>query len=795
MHRPNFDELGPKYTQSRDAIKDVWGERTPYKGFGAWKSRVDYNMVDDVDEWYPSACVSCSIGCGCDIGVKYKKDAEGISKPIVVGVRGRENDRVNKGRLGPKGMYAWHSLRSKDRLTHPLIRNKEGVLEKATWEEAMSLIVEKTKDIQKRLTSHGIAFYTSGQLFLEEYLTLAVVGKGGLGTLHMDGNTRLCTATAAAAMRESFGSDGQPSSYSDIDECDALFLVGHNPAATGTVLWARMLDRMEHTDPPKLVVIDPRVTAVAERADVHLQPRVGTNLAVLNGLQRLIIKSGLYDQAYIDRSVCDFENLKSVVDVYTPEYVERVSGVSVDQLEQAAEILGKSERLLSTALQGVYQSNQATASACAINNIALMRGMIGKPGAGVFQMNGQPTAQNNRETGCDGEYPCFRNYQNEDHMNSLAEAWNIDLAQLPHHAQPTHVNDLLNYMEDGSIEMLWISGTNPAVSLPELERIRRILTMPSMFVIAQDIFPNETTELADVVLPAAGWSEKNGCYTNVDRTVHFSAKAVDPPGEAKSDFAIWVDFAQRMEFKDKDGKPLVWWKTAEEAFELWRRMSENTICDYSGLTWGKLKGSAGIQWPCNELTSPNGTERLYIDGVFPTTLEKAQTWTSDLETGTPLSKEQFKELAPNGRAIFKASHFHASDEMPNARFPFSLTTGRRVYHFHTRTRTSRSKPLHDAAPGPYVQISREDATQLGVEEGDDLIVRSRCGEVQIEAKIGEIDVGQVFIPFHFGQYDADDVSSGRNQAANELTRSAWDTISKQPLLKSGAVSLEKAAVG
>lgn len=250
-----------------------------------------------------------------------------------------------------------------------------------------------------------------------------------------------------------------------------------------------MLDRLAHDDPPKLVVMDPRMTSVGEKATVHLKPKVGTNLAVLNGLQRLIVENGWYDAEYIKRSVVGFEKVKEVCRVYTPEYVEKISGVAPDQLEAAARILGQSQRLLSTALQGVYQSNQATASACAINNIALMRGMIGKPGAGVFQMNGQPTAQNNRETGCDGEYPAFRNFQNQDHMQSLADAWNIDVDKLPHHNQPTHINDLLNYMEDGSIEMLWISGTNPAVSLPELERIRRILTMPGMFVVAQDIFP------------------------------------------------------------------------------------------------------------------------------------------------------------------------------------------------------------------------------------------------------------------------------------------------------------------
>lgn len=219
-----------------------------------------------------------------------------------------------------QGMYTWQSTQSNDRLTHPLIRQKDGSFRKASWDEAMTLIVENTKDVQKRLSSHGIAFYTSGQLFLEEYLTLAVIGKAGLGTLHMDGNTRLCTATAAASMRESFGADGQPGSYSDVDVCDCLFLVGHNPgetslyrhslqslttlppAATGTVLWMRMLDRLaDKENAPKLVVIDPRRTSVGAAATVLLQPKIGTNLAVLNGIQHLLIESGQYDQEYINK--------------------------------------------------------------------------------------------------------------------------------------------------------------------------------------------------------------------------------------------------------------------------------------------------------------------------------------------------------------------------------------------------------------------------------------------------------------------------------------------------------------
>lgn len=433
-----------------------------------------------------------------DIGVKDGK---------IVGVRGRASDRVNHGRLGPKGLHSWHVNHHNDRLTYPLVR-KNGKLKRATWDEAMSLIVDHTKAVQKELGNHGIGFYTSGQLFLEEYYALAVIGKAGLGTLHMDGNTRLCTATAAASMRESFGCDGQPGSYTDIDVTDCIFMVGHNMSATQTVLWTRILDRLAGQSPPKLVVIDPRRTSCAQQATVHVAPKIGTNLAVLNGIQHLLFKNGWVNEEFVSKHTVGIDDLRKICEKYTPEVVEDISGVPAATLIEAASVIGQSNSLLSTALQGVYQSNQATASACAVNNVNLLRGMIGRPGCGIYQMNGQPTAQNNREAGCNGEYTGFRNPKNKKHMQELADHWNIELHKLPHWGEPVHIMNMLKFIETGSIKMFWVSGTNPAVSLPELERVRRLFTKPDLFLVCQDIFMTETAQLADVVLPAAMWAEK-----------------------------------------------------------------------------------------------------------------------------------------------------------------------------------------------------------------------------------------------------------------------------------------------
>lgn len=282
------------------------------------------------------------------------------------------------------------------------------------------------REVRERYTGDAIAFYNTGQLFLKEYYTLSIIAQAGIGTSNLDGNTRLCTATAEQALCETFGSDGQPGSYADLDVTDCLFLVGHNMAETQTVLWARVLDRLAGPRPQKLVVIDPRLTPTARAADVHLAPRLGTNVAVLNGLLHLLIKAGHIDRDFLARHTVGFERLEQVVRGYPPERVQAITGISPTKLRAAARILGTVPTLVSTVLQGVYQSNQATAAACQVNNVNLLRGLIGRPGCTVLQMNGQPSAQNTRETGCNGEFPAFRNWENPAHVEDLARRWNVD---------------------------------------------------------------------------------------------------------------------------------------------------------------------------------------------------------------------------------------------------------------------------------------------------------------------------------------------------------------------------------
>jgi anaerobic selenocysteine-containing dehydrogenase len=763
-------------------IADPWGERTPYPQDSDWPVRVDANVDGQVDRWVQSACVLCSHGCALDVGVRDGR---------IVGVRGRGVDRVNHGRLGPKGLYGWQANNSADRLLRPLMR-QNGALREASWDEAMDLIVERTRELLATKGAGALGFYTSGQLFLEDYYTLALVVRGGLGTNHLDGNTRLCTATAGQALKESFGCDGQPAGVHDLEYCDTILHVGINTAETQTVLWMHELDRLRGPDPPRSIVIDPRETESAREAEVHLAIKPGTNLAILNGLAQQLIDNDRIDREFLDAHTVGLERLERTVSAYTPERVAEICGVAANDVRRAAEIVGDAERLLTFVLQGVYQSHQATASACAANNINLLRGMIGRPGAGILQMNGQPTAQNTRETGCNGDLPGFRNWQNEAHVAELARLWNVEQLQIPHWGPPTHAMEIFRYAEQGSIGFLWVSGTNPAVSLPELHRIRSILSRDDLMLVVSDAFLTETARLADVVLPAAIWGEKTGTFTNTDRTVHLSEQAVDPPGEARPDMEIFLDYARRLELRDRDGEPLVKWATPEACFEAWKECTRGRPCDYTGLSYEKLRGGSGIQWPCND-EMPDGSERLYQDLTFATFPDLCEDYGHDVETGATLSEAEFKALDPRGRAILKTAEWTPPHEWARDEYPFLLATGRTVYHFHTRTKTGRAPELQTAAPDAWVELCAEDAKRLGVTEGELLRVSSPRGSIEAPARIGPTRQGVVFVPFHYGYWDTADGAGpdGRPRAANELTMTIWDPVSKQPQLKTAAVKVER----
>jgi anaerobic selenocysteine-containing dehydrogenase len=352
---------------------------------------------------------------------------------------------------------------------------------------------------------------------------------------------------------------------------------------------------------------------------------------------------------------------------------------------------------------------------------------------------------------------------------------------------------MFRYAEQGSIKFLWISGTNPAVSLPELSRVRSILADERLFVVVQDIFLTETAALADVVLPAATWGEKTGTFTNADRTVHLSEKAVEPPGSARPDLDIFLHYAAEMGFRDRDGQPLIGWTGPESAFEAWKQCSAGRPCDYTGLTYDLLRRRGGIQWPCNQ-DAPDGTERLYSAGQFWAAPGECESYGRDLITGAAVEETEYRALNPGGRAILKAAQYQPPHEATSDDYPMQLTTGRTIYHFHTRTKTARTPELQAAAPQGWAELSAEDARRLGIGDGEMIDVTSPRGIIRVAARVSDITPGVVFVPFHYGYWDAPGAVGPEpgqpGRAANELTVTDWDPVSKQPLFKTSVCRLE-----
>lgn len=739
--------------------------------------RTAFSQMDgaaSIERWTPSVCGFCSIGCGVEIGTTGNE---------IVGVRGRTDHPVNRGRLGPKGLNQFYANRHVTRGLHPLIRNGSGKLVKATWDEAMELIVERFNEALVTEGPDSVAFYNSGQLLLEEYYTLGKIARGGLGTTNIDANTRLCTATTAAALMENFGADGPPGAFEDFDETECIVLIGHNAAEQSTVLWMRILAAKQGKKQPKVIVIDPRRTLTVETgADLHLQLRPGTNVALLNGICRELIRRDLIDRKFIARHTIYFDRFEKTVAKYTPNYVEKITGVPAAQIRLAADWIGKSRSTVTTCLQGVYQSNQATVTASTVNSMHLLMGKIGKPGSAPFQFAGQPSSMNTRETGADGTYPAYRNWEDPAHMLDLATRWNVPVELLG--KKPVSAPEIFELVEKGFVKVLWNICTNPAVSMTD--RMTQLRSLAGVFLIVQDPFANtETAQLADVYLPSAMWGEKTGCMTNAERRCSLLTKAVDAPGEARADLDIFIDFAFRMNLRDKSGEPLIRYTEPEGAFNEWRKVSAGTIPDYSGMTYAKLRERGGIQWPCND-DHPDGTVRLYRKPVFPTNWEISEVYEKDLETGHEHTQREYRQKRdPKGRAVLIARDWKEPVEPPDKEFPLVAISGRQVYHWHTRTKSAKAPKLAQMAPGAFVAMSARDAKRLGIKDGDIVRVISRRATVEAPARVGgNVAAGTVFIPFHYGELE-------KNESPNNLMPRAHDPVSKQPVQKYAAVRVER----
>ncbi|WP_051344371.1 molybdopterin-dependent oxidoreductase [Alicyclobacillus herbarius] len=739
-----------------------------------WKNeRIDINVYSqgEVDRWVYSTCNICSVGCGCFIAVKDNK---------IVGIKGNGKHPVNRGRLGPKGENQWYANNSPDRLLTPLVRNASGKLVPTTWDTAMDLFVQKSKEVLSTLGPDGIAIYSTGQGVLEDYYTIAKIGRAGLRSHLLDANTRLCTATTQWALLESFGVDGSPAGFEDLDVTDTIMLFGHNIAETGTVLFERIMSRKRRGEKPFIIVVDPRKTLTADAADLHLQLIPGSNLALLNGILHLILQNGWIDKTFIANHTVGFDEMAKSVEPWNLDVTAEVTGLPRGQIMRAAEQLGKTPSLVSTTLQGAFQSADATSTCIAINNLHLVRGLIGRPGCGPLHMAGQPSSSTNRTVGGVGSYPANRNPSNPKHIQEMAELWNVEPSHLEIGPEKD-IEHMIYLMETGKLGLFWNIHTNPLASLPNRWRARKALE--KTFVVVQDAFLTETTEVADIVLPTAMWGEKEGLMENADRMLNLCEIAVPPPNGVKADFYILLDYAKRMGFTDKDGNPLIQYTTPRECFEEWKRVSRGRPSDMTEMTYEKIKEKNGIQWPANK-QRPDGTPRLYEDLVFHTHVDDAQSFGKDPNTGRERTKEEFERIGANGRAILYGLTYYPPAERPTPEFPLWLTTGRIVWHWHTRTKTGRSPNLHMAAPQGYVEIHMQDAEKLSILPGEMVRVVTARGSIEVPARVVDtVRPGLVFVPFHFGSWT-------QNQSANDLTVDFVDPVSKQPIFKQSACRVE-----
>ncbi len=691
------------------------------------------------ERWVRTTCGYCSVGCGMFIGVR-----DGTA----VAVRGDPDHPVNQGRLCPKGLSEHHTIAAPGRLRQPLMRADRSLpLSPVGWDAALDRLVGGFRAIVDRYGPDAVAILSTGQLVTEEFYALGKLARLGLGVRHYDGNTTLCMASAVSGYKASFGSDGPPGAYADLEEADCILLVGANIADNHPLLAPRVLANEAAT----VIVVDPRVTKTAMIADVHLAVRPRTDVALLNAMMKVIIDEGLVDHEFVAAHTDGYPALVAhLADVDVTE-AARECGIAPELLHHAAVTFGRAERGFVAWTMGVNHSVQGTETVTLINDLCLITGNIGRAGAAPFSITGQCNAMGTREAGGTSSLPGYRRFDSPAERSELAALWDLPLDRIPSERGRAYP-DIIDGIVDGTIRGLWVIATNPPVSFPDRRRLEAALTGLDLLVV-QDGFETPTTALAHVVLPAAIWGEKEGTFTNSERRVSLLRRAVDPPGEARSDLEIFFAVANCL---GKREELFPAWRGPEDAFAEWARVSAGRLCDYSGLTYEKIEANGGVQWPCPAgAPAAGGTARLYCDGRFPTS---------------------------SGRAQLRCVSPQPISEPPREDFPLLLNTGRTVEHWHTRTKTGRVGILEDMAPAAWVEVNPADARRLGLASGSRVRVSSARGAVDgLAVRVtSTVREGEVFVPFHYDE-----------QCVNLLTVAEFDPISREPNYKQCAVRLSR----
>ncbi|MFZ3018136.1 MAG: molybdopterin-dependent oxidoreductase [Gallionella sp.] len=705
-----------------------------------------------------STCPYCGVGCGVII------EHDGAR---IIGVRGDPDHPANFGRLCTKGGSLHLTMTPQAmavRLRHPESRvSREEPRWRVSWEAALEQAADR---FAAAIAEHGpdsVAFYISGQLLTEDYYVFNKLAKGLIGTNNIDTNSRLCMSSAVAGYKATLGSDAPPCCYEDIDHADCLLVAGSNTAWAHPVLFRRIEDARAARPQMKMIVVDPRRTDTAEAADLHLAILPGTDIALYNAMLHVLLWEDLIDDDYIRDHTEGFDALKRKVREYTPEMAAAICGVKAEDIVTAARWFGEAGTSLSLYCQGLNQSSHGTDNNAALIHLHLATGKIGKPGCGPFSLTGQPNAMGGREVGGMANLlSAHRDMNNAEHRAEVARLWGV--ADVPAKPGLTAV-ELFDAMHRGEIKALWIACTNPAQSLPDLNHVHEALAA-CPFVVLQEVTPHtDTAAYADLLLPAAGWGEKEGTVTNSERRISRVQAAVPPPGEARADWSIAADFARRLEWRIAGrgaigGATLFPYRSAEEIFNEHRASTAGRDLDIGGLSYALLEEVGPQQWPF-PVDAAQGCPRLYADGRFQTA---------------------------SGRARFGAVEHRPTAEATDARYPLHLNSGRLRDQWHGMSRTGVVPRLYAHAPEPVIEMNARDMERRGIADGDLVRVKNGRGMLVLRAlQSTALRPAQSYIPMHWGGRFM------RGLGVNALMPPMVDPVSFQPELKHAAVQVEKYA--
>ncbi|RLG71379.1 MAG: formate dehydrogenase subunit alpha [Methanobacteriota archaeon] len=678
---------------------------------------IDYNTV-------LTTCPYCGCGCGLQLHVLDGR---------VVGVTPPKEHPISRGSLCIKGWNAHVFIHSKDRLTKPLIRKGDKFVA-TSWGKALNLVVDNLKKIRDENGPDAVGVLASARCTNEENYLLSKFARVVLGTNNIDHCARLCHASTVVALGEVFGSGAMTNSPTEFEKSDCILVTGSNTLEQHPLIGATILKARDKG--AKIIVVDPRKIMLARFADIYLQPKPGTDVAWINGFMNIILSENLHDKEFIEKRTEGFEELRETIKKYTPERVEKITGIPKNKLVEAAKMFGVAERAAIVYSMGITQHVTGVDNVRSIANLAMLTGNVGREGTGVNPLRGQ----NNVQGACDmgalpNVYTGYQKITDEKIVEKFEEAWQT---KLPRNAGLTVV-EMTEAAVEGRLKALYVVGENPMLSDPDINRVRKGLEKLD-FLVVQDIFMSETAELADVVLPGASYAEKDGTFTATDRCVQRVRKAIEPIGDAKADWEIICAIAKGM------GSHGFEYSSPKEVFEEIARLTPS----YAGITYERLDKELRIPWPCPTRDHP-GTPILHV------------------------------ERFTRGKGRFTPAEYREPAELPDDEYPFLLTTGRTLFHYHTGTMTRRTPKLVSEVETGYVELNGEDAKILGVKNNDLVVVTSRRGSIQVPVWVTDrVPRGVVFIPFHFAEC-----------AANVLTHAKLDPEAKIPEYKVCAVKIEK----